>query len=54
MLSLTDKQSSNNQPKVAVGDVRGRALYDFTSDCDEELCLQVKWLIFLSVAQIHW
>ncbi|XP_061626958.1 SH3 domain-containing protein 19 isoform X2 [Phyllopteryx taeniolatus] len=33
------KLSNNNQFEVGV--VKGRAMYDFTSDCDEELSLQV-------------
>ncbi|KAG8014692.1 SH3 domain-containing protein 19 [Nibea albiflora] len=38
------QQSSNNQSNVAAasaGGSRARALYDFTSDCDEELSLKV-------------
>lgn len=38
----TGQPSSNNQPSVAAaGGSRARALYDFSSDCDEELSLQV-------------
>lgn len=36
----TDKQSSNNLNMVAAGN-RAKALYDFTSDCEEELSLKV-------------
>ncbi|XP_051240721.1 SH3 domain-containing protein 19 isoform X2 [Dicentrarchus labrax] len=39
--SSTGQQSSNNQPSVAAGGSRARAMFDFTSDCDEELSLQV-------------
>lgn len=39
--SSTGTQSSNNQQNVAAGEGRARALYAFTSDCDEELSLQV-------------
>ncbi|XP_070846718.1 SH3 domain-containing protein 19 [Chaetodon trifascialis] len=39
--SCTGQQSSNSQQHVAAGGSRARALYDFTSDCDEELSLQV-------------
>ncbi|XP_008285009.1 SH3 domain-containing protein 19 [Stegastes partitus] len=37
----TDPQLSNNQQNGAAGGARARALYDFTSNCDEELSLQV-------------
>ncbi|XP_067355908.1 SH3 domain-containing protein 19 isoform X1 [Channa argus] len=35
------QQSSNNQQNQPAGGVKARALYNFTSDCDEELSLQV-------------
>lgn len=39
--SSTGPQSSDNQLIVAAGGGRAKALFDFTSDCDEELSLQV-------------
>lgn len=43
MLSSTGQQSSNNQYKVAAAaGSRARALYDYASDCDEELSLKVQ------------
>ncbi|XP_070769887.1 SH3 domain-containing protein 19 [Enoplosus armatus] len=39
--SSTGPQSSNNQQNVAGGGSRARAMFDFTSDCDEELSLKV-------------
>ncbi|XP_042341564.1 SH3 domain-containing protein 19 isoform X2 [Plectropomus leopardus] len=39
--SCTGKPSPNNQQSGAAAGVRGRALFSFTSDCDEELSLQV-------------
>ncbi|XP_036954921.1 SH3 domain-containing protein 19 isoform X3 [Acanthopagrus latus] len=38
--SCTGQLSSNNQLNDTVGGSRGRAMYDFTSDCDEELSLK--------------
>lgn len=40
LTSSADQQSSTNQNADAGG--RARALYDFTSDCDEELSLKVQ------------
>jgi len=37
----TEQQTSNNQQKEGAGGREARALFDFTSDCDEELSLQV-------------
>ncbi|KAK5611675.1 hypothetical protein CRENBAI_012800 [Crenichthys baileyi] len=37
----SDEQQGNNQQNGADGCVRGKALYSFTSDCEEELSLQV-------------
>ncbi|XP_035516466.1 SH3 domain-containing protein 19 isoform X2 [Morone saxatilis] len=39
--SSAGQQSSNNQQNVAAGGSRARAMFDFTSDCEEELSLQV-------------
>ncbi|XP_029005768.2 SH3 domain-containing protein 19 isoform X2 [Betta splendens] len=36
-----DQRSSNNQQSKPAGGVRARALYDFNSNCQEELSLQV-------------
>ncbi|XP_041642207.1 SH3 domain-containing protein 19 isoform X2 [Cheilinus undulatus] len=38
--SSTGQQSSNNQPTAAADGRRARALFDFTSDCDEELTMK--------------
>lgn len=39
--ATTDQQPSNNHQNGAANGLRARALYSFTSDCDEELSLQV-------------
>ncbi|XP_029290419.1 SH3 domain-containing protein 19 isoform X2 [Cottoperca gobio] len=39
--SSSGQQSSNNKQSVAAGGGKGRALFNFTSDCDEELSLRV-------------
>ncbi|XP_070683880.1 SH3 domain-containing protein 19 [Pempheris klunzingeri] len=39
--SSTGQQASNNQQNIPAAGGKARALYDFTSDCDEELSLQV-------------
>uniref|UniRef100_UPI0037E77207 SH3 domain-containing protein 19 n=1 Tax=Semicossyphus pulcher TaxID=241346 RepID=UPI0037E77207 len=39
--SSAGQNSSNNQPTAAADGGRARALFNFTSDCDEELSLQV-------------
>lgn len=49
--SSTGNQSFNNQNNVAAGEGRARALYAFTSDCDEELSLQVHKHLFSLVPQ---
>lgn len=41
MPSSAGQLSSNNQQKEPTGGQRARALYNFNSDCDEELSLQV-------------
>ncbi|XP_073334363.1 SH3 domain-containing protein 19 [Pagrus major] len=38
--SCTGQTSSNSQLNETAGGSRGRAMFDFTSDCDEELSLQ--------------
>ncbi|MEQ2172519.1 hypothetical protein GOODEAATRI_021923, partial [Goodea atripinnis] len=40
-ISSVEEQQGNNQQNGADGCVRGKALYSFTSDCEEELSLQV-------------
>ncbi|KAM4583585.1 SH3 domain-containing protein 19 [Odontesthes bonariensis] len=39
--ATTVQQTSDNQHNEGAGGTRARALFDFTSDCDEELSLQV-------------
>lgn len=53
MSSSTGQQSSNNQQNVAAGGGSAKALYDFASDCDEELSLQVKWFLFIFFSFIN-
>ncbi|XP_068178134.1 SH3 domain-containing protein 19 isoform X2 [Antennarius striatus] len=39
--SSSGQQSSSTQQEAAAGECRAKALYNFTSDCDEELSLQI-------------
>ncbi|KAG7221921.1 hypothetical protein INR49_016947 [Caranx melampygus] len=50
--SSTGQQPQNSQQKEAVGGQRARALYNFTSDCDEELSLQVMGDIITNLESI--